>query len=254
MRQPAIKNYGGTKMNNEILLFIEVAGIFSLLLLFYRAFNKEGVIAWVAIATVLANIITAKNAVIFNLSTAIGTVMFASTFLATDILTEYHSKEDAKKAVYIGLSANIVLIVATQVALRYVPSEFDYAHSAMETLFALNLRISIASALMYFIANICDIYLFSKIKEKMQGKKLWVRNNVSTILCNCLENFGFIGLAFYGIYDIPTILTIAISTSCIELLVAILDTPFLYLAKKIKKGEENEIQRTTAGNESRVWS
>lgn len=218
---------------NEIILITEAIVVFSMALLAHAIFKKEGVIAWVAIATVLANIITAKNAEVFGLSTAIGTVMFASIFLATDILSECYSKEDAKKAVYIGLAANVVLICATQIALAYTPSEFDYADGAMQTLFALNLRISIASALMYFISNLADVYLFNKIKDKMNGKALWLRNNVSTIICNCLENFGFIGLAFWGIYDIKTILTIAISTSIIEMLVAILDTPFLYMAKAI---------------------
>lgn len=220
---------------NELVLGIEVIVVFSLLLLAHKFFKKEGVIAWVAIATVLANIITAKNAMIFGLSTAIGTVMFASTFLATDILSECYSKEDAKKAVYIGLCSNIVLIIATQIALQYIPSPFDYANEAMTTLFALNLRISLASAAMYFIANMADVYIFNKIKERMNGKALWLRNNVSTILCNCIENFGFIGLAFWGIYDVQTILTIAVSTSIIELIVALLDTPFLYIARRINR-------------------
>lgn len=218
---------------NEIILITEAIVVFSMALLAHAIFKKEGVIAWVAIATVLANIITAKNAEVFGLSTAIGTVMFASIFLATDILSECYSKEDAKKAVYIGLAANVVLICATQIALAYTPSAFDYADGAMQTLFALNLRISIASAVMYFISNLADVYLFNKIKDKMNGKALWLRNNVSTILCNCLENFGFIGLAFWGIYDVKTILTIAISTSIVEMCVAVLDTPFLYMAKAI---------------------
>lgn len=220
---------------NELILVIEVLVVFSLVLICHRFFKREGVIAWVSIATILANIITAKNAMIFGLSTAIGTVMFASTFLATDILSECYSKEDAKKAVYIGLFSNVVLISATQIALRYIPSSFDYANDAMTTLFALNLRISIASAVMYFIANMADVYIFNRIKDKMDGRALWLRNNVSTILCNCLENFGFIGLAFYGIYDMKAIIVIAASTSIIELIVALLDTPFLYIAKKLSK-------------------
>ena len=220
---------------NEIVLLAEVIIVFSMALMSHFLFKKEGVIAWVAIATVLANIITAKNAMVFGLSTAIGTVMFASVFLATDILSECYSKEDAQKAVYIGLAADIVLICATQIALRYVPSPFDYANDAMQTLFALNLRISIASAVMYFISNIADIYLFNKIRDKMQGRYIWIRNNVATILCNCLENFGFIGLAFWGIYDLKTIITIAVSTSIVEMVVAICDTPFLYMAVKGEK-------------------
>lgn len=218
---------------NNILIFIEVVVIFSLLVCGKRFLGKDAVIAWVPLATVLANIITAKNATVFGLSTAIGTVMFASTFLATDILSECYDKKYAKKAVILGLCADAVLIISTQIALHYIPSEFDYAHSAMQTLFSLNLRISIASAIMYFAANMTDVYIFNKLKDKMNGRKMWLRNNVATILCNCLENFGFIALAFWGIYDGKSILTIAISTSIVEMVVALLDTPFLYIAKHI---------------------
>lgn len=221
-------------MNNNVLLIAEVVTIFGLLLFVKKMFGKEGVIAWVGLATILANVITAKNANIMGFSTAIGTVMFASTFLATDILSECYSEQDAKKAVYLGLFSSALLIISTQIALRYIPSEIDYADGAMQTLFAMNLRISFSSMVMYFIANMADIYIFNKLKEKMNGRQMWVRNNVSTILCNCLENFGFIGLAFWGLYDLQTIMVIAFSTSVIEMIVAILDTPFLYMAKKVK--------------------
>lgn len=222
---------------NELIIFAEIIAVFTILLLCKRLFGRIGVIAWVGLATVLANIITAKNAEIFGLSTAIGTVMFASTFLATDILSECYSVKDAKLAVKIGLFSNIMLIISTQIALLYKPSAFDYAHDAMQTLFSLNLRISIASSVMYYVANMADIYIFNKIKKKTHDKKLWLRNNISTILCNCLENFGFIGLAFAGIYDFQTIMTIALSTSIVEAIVALCDTPFLYLAKRIPGGD-----------------
>lgn len=221
-------------MNNNVLLITEVVIIFGLLLFVKKTFGKDGVIAWVGFATILANVITAKNATVFGFSTAIGSVMFASTFLATDILSECYSEKDAKKAVYLGLFSSVLLIISTQIALHYVPSDIDYANDAMQLLFSMNLRISISSMLMYFIANMADIYIFNKLKEKMNGKQMWLRNNVSTILCNCLENFGFIGLAFWGMYDLPTIIMISFSTSVIELIVALLDTPFLYMAKRIK--------------------
>lgn len=216
---------------NELIFIMETISVFGLLTLVNYIFGKEGVITWVGLATVLANVITAKNACIFGLNTAIGTVMFASTFLATDILAENYGKEYAVKAVRIGLFSSLLLIISTQIALMYNPSIIDYADGAMRTLFSMNLRISISSMVMYFIANMADIYLFTKIKEKTKGKKLWLRNNVSTILCNCLENFGFIFFAFVGIYDYKTILSIAIGTSIIEAMAAIIDTPFLYLSK-----------------------
>lgn len=232
----------------NIFIFIgETIVLFGLLVLVSKLFGRDGLIAWVGLATVLANIITAKNAEILGLSTAIGTVMFASTFLATDILTECYGKEYAKKAVYLGLFSSALLIISTQIALLYQPSPIDYADGAMRTLFGLNLRISLASMAMYFIANMGDIAIFDGLRKKTEGRYLWLRNNVATIICNCLENFGFIFLAFVGIYDIGTIMIIALSTSVIEALAAVIDTPFLYLGKKFAKKEDQCGRKTDEG-------
>ena len=157
--------------------------------------------------------------------------MFASNFLATDILSEKYLKDYAYKAVIIGLVMNLLFTFFMQIALLYIPSSTDISNESMKILFNLNLRVSLSSSLLYFLSNYLDIYLFNKLKEKYPNK-LWLRNNVSTIISNCLENYLFVTLSFIGIYDINTIISIATTTSIIEILLAILDTPFLYLSKK----------------------
>ena len=222
---------------NNLLLVIEIVTLFTMLLLSLKLFGKNGLFAWVALAAVLANVVQGKNAVILGLYAGIGHVLFSSNFLATDILNECYTQEDAKKAVKIGLYANILYIIVMIIALRYKPSEIDTMAQPMAQMFGLNIRIALSSMFWYLISNLGDVWLYNKLKIMTNGKYMWLRNNVATILCNCLENFGFIGLAFAGIYDIRTIITIAFSTSIIEALVALLDTPFLYAAGKIRYGE-----------------
>lgn len=223
---------------NNLLIFGEIIVVFSLLLAVKKLFGKHGVMAWIPIATLIANIITVKNANIWGFNTAVGSVMFASTFLATDILSEYYSEKDAKKGVYMGLFSILIFIVTTQISLLYVPSEIDFANDSMTTLFGLNLRISISSAVMYFIANMADVYIFGKLRKRTKGKYLWLRNNVATIICNCLENFLFMFFAWVGIYSMQEILIIALSTSIIEAVIGVLDTPFLYLARKVRHKDD----------------
>ena len=86
---------------------------------------------------------------------------------------------------------------------------------------------------MCYLSNMLDIIVFEKIKKKIPNK-MWVRNNIATIISNCLENYFFTILAFIGIYDLTTILSIATTTTILEIIIAICDTPFLYLSKKIK--------------------
>lgn len=225
-------------MSNNLIVILEIIVVFCLLLGAKKLFGKAGVQAWVCIASILANLITAKNADILGFSTAIGTVMFASTFLATDILTECYGAKYARQSVFMGLASTMVFIIASQIALWYTPSAIDYADGAMQTLFSMNLRISVSSMVMYFVANMADVYLYDAIRKRMDGRAMWLRNNISTILCNCLENFLFIGFAFWGIYTLDDILLIAISTSIIEIVVGLCDTPFLYLARRLRHGDE----------------
>ena len=215
---------------NLLVLAVNIIFVFACVILASRFFGKEGLTAWIAIASILANIMTAKTAEVFGVSFTIGTVLFASTFLATDILTERYGKKEALKAVAVGACSTIVFIVCSQIALWFIPTVFDYAHEHMVVLFSLSLRISISSVVMYVLANLADVYIYDAIRQKTKGKYMWLRNNVATILCNCLENFFFMTFAFIGIYDFPTIIEMALATSLIEALVGICDTPFLYMA------------------------
>ena len=219
---------------NTVYLFLEIIICFSAVVLIGKLFGKNGLIAWVGIASILANIITAKTSNILGLDAAQGSVLFASTFLATDILCEKYGKKEAKTGVLVGLFSSVALIVATQIALLYSPVEYDYADTPMQVLFGLNLRITASSIVMYLIANLADIAVFDKLKQMTGGKWLWLRNNVATILCNCIENFGFIFLAFLGIYTAGQCFEIAIATSVIEIVAAVCDTPFAYLGRKLK--------------------
>ena len=220
---------------NELNLFIEILVLFTFVVLSKKLFGRDGVIAWIVLASVLANVVQGKNASIFGLNAGIGHVLFSSTFLATDILSESYSPNDAKKAVWLGFSANLVFIVVMLIALRYIPSSIDTVNSNMSEMFGLNIRITASSMFWYLISNFGDVYLYNKLKAITNGKYLWLRNNVSTILFNCAENFGFAFFAFGGIYTVSQILEIALASTLIEIIVGIIDTPFLYIAVQDKR-------------------
>ena len=218
---------------NIILGVISIILTFSSVVLMEKLFKKEGLYVWVSIATILANIIVCKTVTILGLTSSLGNIMFASNFLATDILSEKYGKEDAKKAITIALVSTIIFIVTTQISLLYIPDTTDIAQESMKTLFGINLRTSIASLSMFYISNLFDIYLFDKLRQKYP-KKLWLRNNVATIISNSAENYFFATIAFLGIFDIPTIISIATTGTIIEIVIALLDTPFIYLSKKLR--------------------
>ena len=85
---------------NIALGFVNILVTFSLVVLIEKLFKKEGLYVWVSIATILANLTVCKMIDVFNFTTSLGNVIFASTFLATDIISEKYSAKEARKAVY----------------------------------------------------------------------------------------------------------------------------------------------------------
>ena len=218
---------------NILLGVVSLLLTFSLLIIVEKFFKKEGLFVWVSIATIIANILVCKSIGIFIITTNLGNILFASSFLATDIMSEKYGAKESRKAIILGVVSQVIFVIMTQIGLLYTPAPEDLAQESMKGLFSINLRVSIASIVMYFVSNMADIYIFEKIKEKVPGK-LWLRNNVSTMICNSIENYLFSFLAFAGLMDITTILSIATLASVLEIVIAACDTPFLYLSKKLK--------------------
>ncbi|MGX8699488.1 MAG: queuosine precursor transporter, partial [bacterium] len=85
-----------------------------------------------------------------------------------------------------------------------------------------------------------DVFLYHFIWEKSGGGKrfLWLRNNGSTLLSQAVDTVIFTTLAFWGTYPTPVFFSILITTYLFKAVVALLDTPFIYLSRKIKPMEE----------------
>ena len=216
---------------NLIIGIIALFSCFTVVVILDKKYPKYGLTVWISIATLIANIAVCKQIKILGYMSALGNILFASVFLASDILTEKYGKQFSNRAINLSVIMTIVFMISTQIILLFKP-ENSQIQEAMTILFNFNFRVSLSSLLMYFLSSKADIFVYSKIKQLVPDK-LWLRNNLSTILCNCLENFGFSFMAFLFVLPVKDILIICITSSVIETIIAIADTPFMYLAKKV---------------------
>lgn len=235
---------------NEILLVIGMIVIFSSVVIMARYFGEYGLVGFMALAVIMANIAVCKQVEMFSFMLPLGNVLFSSIFLCTDIISEVHGIEHSKRAVKQVFGIAVIFVAVTQLILMFVPSELDMVQDSMVNLFTMSLRTTTASIACFFIANMADVYIFDSIKKKLP-KQLWLRNNVGTILCNCLENFLFVFAAFGGILPMPAMIEAAVTGCFIETLVGICDTPFVYLGRRAAKkwqSEEESASRLTKSN------
>lgn len=222
-------------MMNELLWILTLLFSFMGVILFYKLFGKVGLFIWIVTSTIICNIQTTKTIDIFGLETSLGTILYGSTFLATDIINEQYGKKQAKKTIALGFLVMVFMTILMTIALLYVPSKSDFANESLKVIFTLNIRITIASISGFVISQWFDTILYNKLKDKFKG--LWIRNNFSTIISQLLDTIIFVIITYLGKMPIPIIFNIACTMYVLKLLVAVLDTPFMYLSKKIKCNE-----------------
>ncbi len=225
---------------NVVIFLIATAFFLLMVVLGYRLFGVAGIYAYICFATILANIQVCKGIELFGVATTAGASLYASTFLCTDILSELHGSKAAKKAVWLGVFINLVWLVGTQLTLWFVPSATDTLQASLQVVFGMVPRICCASLISYIISQRLDVFLYHLIWKKTGGTEsgLWLRNNGSTLISQLTDSVFFVGIAFYGTVPFGTLLQIAATTYLFKAIVALCDTPFAYLARKLNRPEE----------------
>ncbi|MBE6805674.1 MAG: VUT family protein [Ruminococcaceae bacterium] len=233
-------------MKNELLLIGSVLLIYGTVLIAYRIFGKTGLYVMTALCTVLANIEVLMIINGFGMEQTLGNVMFASTYLITDILSENEGKKCASRAVWLGVLSSLVMLAFSQYWLLYTPAASDWASEHIRAIFSTTPRLLLASFLAYIISQRFDVWLYHKLWDattKKTGDRvrfLWLRNNAATLISQVLNTVIFTTVAFAGWYDTKTLISIMFSTYVIYIFTSLLDTPAIYVARKLKqKGKIN---------------
>lgn len=225
---------------SNALIFIGAVIFFLLsVIVIFKFFGKAGLFGYVCFATILANIQVCKSIELFGLTTTAGAVLYASTFLCTDILSERYGKKEAAKAVWLGVFVNVLWIIGTQATLWLTPSASDYIQPSLEVVFGMVPRISVASLISYIISQRLDVFLYHMIWNKTGSgsKGLWLRNNGSTLVSQLVDSVLFVTIAFVGTQPANVFFQIMLTTYLFKAIVALCDTPFAYLARKVKTKE-----------------
>ncbi|GAB2574860.1 queuosine precursor transporter [Gracilibacillus alcaliphilus] len=222
-------------MPNELIWICFAIIHYIFLLIAYRFFGKAGLFVWIGMATVIANIQVLKTVELVGVVATLGNITFGSIFLATDILNENYGKKTAKKAVWMGFFSLLVMMVLMQVVLRFEPHAEDFAQGSLETIFELIPNIAIGSMVAYLCSQYLNVWIYRRIKGLLPDTKyIWVRSNGSTMISQLLDTFIFCSIAFYNVHSFEIWISIFISTYVIKFIVAAMNTPFIYIAKRMQ--------------------
>ena len=226
-------------MPNELLLMLSLIFTFSAVIAAFYIFHEQGLFLWTTIATIAANIEALIVVDAFGMEMTLGNILFASTFLVTDILSELYGKKAAQKAVYLGIVTSVFFIPISCSWLLYTPNKNDWAMPSIRTIFSNTPRLMLVGIVVYVVVQLFDVWIYHKWWEfttKKFGdsrKYLWLRNNGSTMLSQLLNTVLFTLGAFFGVYSFQTLISIMVSSYIIFVVTSLADTPFVYLARYI---------------------
>lgn len=183
---------------------------------------------------VLSNILSVKLISIGPFIVPGGIVCYAISFLISDVINELYGKASGKRAVRIGIIAQLLCtaLIALTVAL---PSAKTDTSTAFNMVLGVNFWFVLASLVSFICASTVDITIFHAVRKRLNGKGKWVWNNLSTITSQIIDTglyvliaFG-IGQGFLFSADLaPMLWQMIISQIIVKVVLALADTPFFY--------------------------
>lgn len=166
--------------------------------------RMEIIVALYIFCIIVAELMGAKTFQIvnigdFSLRASVAIFVLPIIYSISDVIVEVRGKARARGVVYIGIAMIILLVVYSALATalpattRFAPSEASY-----DLIFHASIRMSLASLVAFATAELLDVAIFAKLRERMKGHSLWLRNNLSNFVSFFVDSLIFLTLAFYS--------------------------------------------------------
>ena len=184
-------------MNETIfLLHLTIAAAF---LYPFIQMGKSGLMCWICLQPILANLFVLKQIQLFGLTVTCSDVYAVSCALGLNLLQEYYGKEIAKKAVWCSFMLLVFFVVMSMMHLFYEASQTDYTQGAYTQILSSTPRLVAASITSFLIVQWFDVQFYGFLKSKSQTLSLFVRNITSLAVSQFIDTVLFTILGLWGL-------------------------------------------------------
>lgn len=161
---------------------------------------------------------------------SVGILPYPLTFLITDFISEVYGAKKANQIVTAGIFASFFSMGIIYLANVSPAVDTSPVNDAIfSKVFALSPVAVLASMIAYLFAQYVDIAIFHFWKRLTKGKMLWLRNNFSTFTSQFIDTFTVVSLlCIFKVIPWSMFYGLVISGFIFKILIAFIDTPFLY--------------------------
>lgn len=180
----------------------------------------------------------------FSLNASVAIFVLPFVYSLSDVMLEVHGKKKARGLVFLGTTVIVLLMAYAALATALPPSaRFAPQEAAYDQIFQFSIRISFASLVAFAVAELLDVAIFAKMRERMEKRALWLRNNISNFVGFFLDSTIFLTLAFYA-FDKPLgdnlsfIIGLLIPYWLLKCFLSVVETPLVYAGVKWLRKEK----------------
>jgi hypothetical protein len=165
---------------------------------------------------------------------------YALTFFASDIYAELYGRRAAQVMVNVAFFLNFVMLVLVWSTIAApAANSSPVAPDTFAAVLGPSTNIVIGSLAAYLVSQNWDVIVFHRLRDWTGGSHLWLRNIGSTATSQLLDTVIFVGLAFFLVppalgtgaaLPISLVAALIVGQYLLKLLIAVVDTPFVYLA------------------------
>ncbi len=189
---------------------------------------------------IIVNTIGSKITTLGGVRVSVGIIFMPILFLVTDIISEVHGRDMARRFVRISTGMLIFMFAMIFLAIKLPPNPSYTMQPEFEMIFSGSLRMTFASIISFAISQSFDVTFFEFWKKLTKGRHLWLRNNASTMTSQFIDTTIFMFIAFYQMtpqFTVPFLFTLIIPYWLFKILFAFIDTPLCYLGVRWLRGE-----------------
>lgn len=180
----------------------------------------------------------AKIILLFGFGVSVTVFYFPFTYIISDVITEVYGYARARKVLYYTLLASILAGIFYQLAIKIPAAPFYDGGEAYQTVFGVVPRVLLGGWLAVFAGDITNNYVLAKLKIITEGKYLWVRTILSTIVGQGANTTVFYLVALSGVLPNDLLFQSILAGWIIKTLVEIAMTPITYfVVHKVKEKE-----------------
>jgi hypothetical protein len=181
----------------------------------------------------------------------VGVLPYPLTFLCTDFISEFYGKKRATQVVWVGFILNLWVIFILWIGgiLPPVPPMLEStglpepgnANYLFYQLRLYTFSATFASMIAYLTAQFVDVHVFHFLKKASSGRKLWLRNNGSTLTSQLVDSLSVVLITYFFTnairvpegYTVTRFLLILLFSNYIfKMVAALIDTIPFYIGSR----------------------